>query len=110
MSSCVRPGVREVRASARAAGQRIDERGLADVRSARKGDLGRSDRRQAVRARGGEKEFARAREQLAPSLGPVGLGRRFAHTLGVFAGLLFLGNSLVRLSQSSIFTPALVMM
>ena len=30
--------------------------------------------------------------------------------LGVLAGLFFFGNSLVRLSQSSTFTPALVMM
>ena len=110
MSSCVRPGVREVRASDGAAGQRIDERGLADVRSAGEGDLRRPDRRQAVGTRGGEDEFARAREQFAPGLGPVGRDRRFAHTLGVFAGLVFFGNSLARLSQSSTFTPALVMM
>ena len=49
-----------------------------------------------------------AREQLAPSLRPVRRRRRFAHTLGVFG--CGLANSLNRLSQSSTFTPALVMM
>jgi len=41
MSSCVRPGVRDVARERRAAGQRVDERGLADVRAASEGDLGR---------------------------------------------------------------------
>ena len=110
MSSCVRPGVREVRARLERPVSALMSEDLPTFDRPAKAISGASDRRQAVRARGGEKEFARAREQLAPSLGPVGLGRRFAHTLGVFAGLLFLGNSLVRLSQSSTFTPALVMM
>ena len=108
MSSCVRPGVREVRARLGAAGERVDERGLADVRAPGESDLRRSDRRQAVGTRGGEDEVAWAREELAPGLRPVRRGRRFAHTLGVLAGLR--ANSLVRLSQSSTFTPALVMM
>ena len=93
----------------RAAGQRVDERGLADVRAAGEGDLRRPDRRQAVGTRGGENEFAIAREQLAASLGPVRREGRFTH-VGVLAGLLFFGNSRARLPQSSTFTPALLMM
>ena len=110
MSSCVRPGVRDVRASAVRPVSALTSEDLPTFERPAKAISGAPDRRQAVGARGGEDEFARAREQFAPGLGPVGRDRRFAHTLGVFAGLVFLGNSLKRLSQSSTFTPALVMM
>src|ERR1700722_15573977 len=115
MSSCVRPGVREVRASAPRPVSALTSEDLPTFDRPAKAISGgpparrRRHRRQAVGARGGEDEFARAREQFAPGLCPVGRDRRFAHTLGVFAGLVFLGNSLKRLSQSSTFTPARLM-
>src|SRR5262249_48159241 len=93
----------------RSAGERVDERGLADVRAAGEGDFDRPYWRQAVGARRREDELAGTCEQVAPRLGPVGRNRCFDHTLGVFAGLLLLGNSLARLSNSSIFTPAFFM-
>ena len=68
---------------------------------------GGADRRQAVRARSGEKEIARTGEQLSPGLRPVSSAST-RHTLGVLAGAF--ANSLVRLSHSSTFTPAFLMM
>ena len=110
MSSCVRPGVREVRASA-----------ARPVSALMSEDLPTFDRpaKAISGAPIGGKPSERAAAKMnshspANSLRPAsvqsGATVRFAHTLGVFAGLLFLGNSLVRLSQSSTFTPALVMM
>src|SRR5262249_39694515 len=93
---------------ARAAGQSVDERGLADIRSSCEGDLGRAGRRQAVGAGGGEDEFARACKEFAPGLRPVLRCRGRRHTLGDFAWGF--ANIRKRLPQSSIFTPALVMM
>src|ERR1700722_17656697 len=110
MSSCVRPGVRDVRASAVRPVSALTSEDLPTFERPAEAISGAPTGGQAVSARRREDEFAGAREQFAPGLRPVGRDRRSAHTLGVFAGLLFLGNSLVRLSQSSTFTPALVMM
>jgi hypothetical protein len=97
MSSCVRPGVCEARAR--------PERPVSALTS---DDLGRPDRRQPVRFRGGEEKVARAGEKLSSRLRPVRRRLDVAHTLGVFAGLR--AKNFVKLSQSSTFTPALVMM
>ena len=64
----------------RAAGQRVDQRRLADVGAAGEGDLRRADRRQAVGLGGGEEEIAGPGEQLAPGLD------RLRREVGVEAG------------------------
>ncbi len=74
MSSWVRPGRVGGAGEAAAAGQRIDQRRLADVGPAGEGDLRRADRRQAVGTRGGEDKVAWAGEQLSPGFDPVGFG------------------------------------
>ena len=108
MSSWVRPGVRDVRARLKRPVSALMSEDLPTFERPAKAISGAADRRQAVGARGGENEFARTREQPAPGLRPVRRARRFAHTLGVLAGLR--AKNLVRLSHSSTFTPALVMM
>ena len=51
LSSRVRPGVLEARASSRDPGQRIDERRLAHIGAAGKGDFNALHRRQLVKRR-----------------------------------------------------------
>ena len=110
MSSWVRPGVREVRARlVRPVSALMSEDLPTFERPAKAISGGPTGGRPSERA-AAKKNSQFAREQLAPRLGPVGRDRLLAHTLGVFAGLLFLlGNSLAKLSHSSIFTPAFFM-
>ncbi len=108
MSSCVRPGVRDVRARADRPVSALTSEDLPTFERPAKAISGGP-------AGGNPSDLAAAKmnsqgpaKSLRPGLRPFRRGRRFAHALGVFA--CGLANSLKRLSQSSTFTPALVMM
>ena len=108
MSSCVRPGVREVRARLRRPVSALMSEDLPTFERPAKAISGAP-----TGGRPSERAAAKMNSQVAPnSLRPAsvqsGARRRFAHTPGVFG--CGLANSLNRLSQSSTFTPALVMM
>ena len=74
MISCVRPGVFEARAIALAAGQRVDEAGLADIGAAGKADLGAVGGGQAVHCDDALHEIDRTGKEQARSFGDIGLG------------------------------------
>ena len=108
MSSCVRPGVREVRARPERPVSALMSEDLPTFERPAKAISGApTGGRPSERAAAKMNSHGPAKS-LRPASVQSGVGRRFAHTLGVLAGLR--ANSLVRLSQSSTFTPALVMM
>ena len=107
MSSCVRPGVREARARPVRPVNALTSEDLPTFERPAKATSGAPIGGRPSERAAAKMKLARAREQLAPRLRPVGAAG-VAHALGVLAGVL--ANSLNRLSQSSTFTPALVMM
>ena len=92
----------------RAAGQRVDQRRLADVGAAGEGDFRRADRRQAVGLARRRRRIRRGRRTACArprSPRPRRFARRSAHVVRCVWR-----NSFFKLPQSSTFTPALVMM
>ena len=109
ISSCVRPGVRDVRASdLRPVSALMSEDLPTFERPAKAISGGPIGGRPSERA-AAKKNSQGPANSLRPASVQSARGLGFVH-VGVLAGPLFFGNSLVRLSQSSTFTPALLMM
>ena len=108
MSSWVRPGVFDVRARPERPVSALMSEDLPTFERPAKATSGGPTGGSALGLRGGEEEIAGTREELPSRFRPVLQGLGVGHTLGVFAGLR--AKSLVRLSQSSTLTPALLMM
>ena len=94
--SCVRPGVFEARASALAPGQRVDQRGFADVRAAGEADLEPVGRRQAVHRDDALEKLGLPGEQHAARLRAVSASGASASGKGQAASVEHLDRSPLR--------------
>ena len=108
MSSCVRPGVCEVRARPLRPVSALISEDLPTFERPAKAISGAPTGGRPSGARRGEDEIAGAGEQLAPGLRPVRRGGRLVHRRASWPRAS--ANILTRLSHSSTFTPAFRMM
>ena len=86
MSSCVRPGVCEVRASPVRLVSALMSEDLPTLERPAKAISGAPTGGRPSDSRGGEEEVAGAGEELASRFGPVRRGSVCAHVVGVLAG------------------------